>query len=291
MRLAFLGTPEAAVPTLRALLVAGHDVPVVVTRPDRRRGRGGALSQSPVKVAAMELGLRVSERIGDVIDLGLDLGVVVAYGAMIRANVLDELAMLNVHFSLLPRWRGAAPVQRAILAGDTVTGVSVMSLEEQLDTGPVHLQRRVDIEEKRLSELTTELAQVGAAALVEVLATPSLLGSAHAQEGETTYAEKLTKEDLHLSPSMDVATLLRVVRLERAFTFIEGRRLGVLRAHPCENMAGAEGAVSVGEGRICLVAADGAIALDEVKPEGSKVMTSSAWWAGARLHAPSAQWS
>ena len=146
MRLAFLGTPEAAVPSLRALVMAGHDVEIVISRPDRRRGRGSELSASPVKGAANEMGLRVSDRIGDLDAFDLERGVVVAYGALIRGSVLERLPMLNVHFSLLPRWRGAAPVERAILAGDGVTGVSVMSLEVALDTGPVHVERREDRE-------------------------------------------------------------------------------------------------------------------------------------------------
>ncbi|MDE3064659.1 MAG: methionyl-tRNA formyltransferase, partial [Acidobacteriota bacterium] len=126
MRLAFLGTPAAAVPTLRALVEAGHDVEVVVTRPDRRRGRGGEVSHSPVQLAAEELGLRVAHSLDGLDALEVERGVVVAYGSLIPAEVLARVPMLNVHFSLLPRWRGAAPVARAILAGDDETGVSVM---------------------------------------------------------------------------------------------------------------------------------------------------------------------
>jgi methionyl-tRNA formyltransferase len=118
MRLAFLGTPEPAIPSLRALVEAGHEVVIVITRPDRRRGRGSALSSSPVKGAALELGLRVSHQMSDLNGLNVERGVVVAYGALIRGSVLEKIPMLNVHFSLLPRWRGAAPVERAILAGD-----------------------------------------------------------------------------------------------------------------------------------------------------------------------------
>ena len=137
MRLAFLGTPSAAVPSLEALVYAGHEVALVVTRPDRKRGRGSELSPSPVKQAALGLGLPVSHSLKDLEGLGVERGIVVAYGALIPAAVLAVTPMLNVHFSLLPRWRGAAPVQRAILAGDEQTGVCVMTLEEALDTGPV----------------------------------------------------------------------------------------------------------------------------------------------------------
>ena len=166
MRLVFLGTPAAAVPSLRAVVGAGHEVVLVVTRPDRRRGRGSTLSPSPVKEAALELGLPVAHSVKVLDEVSADLGIVVAYGAMIKPEVLERLPMLNVHFSLLPRWRGAAPVERAILAGDEETGVGIMSLEATLDTGPLHAERRVTVGDKTASALTNELADVGATLLV-----------------------------------------------------------------------------------------------------------------------------
>jgi methionyl-tRNA formyltransferase len=188
MRLAFLGTPDAAVPVLRALVDAGHDVAIVITRPDRRRGRGGELSPSPVKAAALSLGLEVGHRLDDLDGLEVQRGIVVAYGAMIPAAVLEKTPMLNVHFSLLPRWRGAAPVERAILAGDAETGVGIMSLEETLDTGPLHAERRTDVDDKTAAQLTAELASLGAEALIEVLASRELLENPTPQTGEATYA-------------------------------------------------------------------------------------------------------
>src|ERR1017187_2706748 len=291
MRLAFLGTPEPAIPSLRALVEAGHEVVIVITRPDRRRGRGSALSSSPVKGAALELGLRVSHQMSDLNGLDVERGVVVAYGALIRGSVLEKIPMLNVHFSLLPRWRGAAPVERAILAGDEVTGVSIMSLEAALDTGPVHLVRPLVVGEKTASELTRELAHVGAEALIEVLASPELMSNPRAQAGPATYAEKLTTETFHLVPAMDRVTMLRTVRLERAFVFVNGRRLRVLRAHADAMTHRGMGTLQVREGNIYLVGADGAIALDDVQPEGAKAMPASAWWAGARLDGVDVRWS
>lgn len=291
MRLAFLGTPEPAVPTLRAIVEAGHEVAIVITRPDRRRGRGNELSPSPVKAAAQELGLAVGHRLSDLHDLSLERGVVVAYGALISASVLEDVPMLNVHFSLLPRWRGAAPVERAILAGDEMTGVSVMSLEVALDTGPIHLERAVPIGEKRASELLNELAQLGASALVEVLANPELLHHPHVQQGETTYAEKLTKETFHLLPTMSPDELLRTIRLEHAYTFIGGRRLLVTRAHLSNTTGASPGSLRVEDGDVCLVGTGGTITLDEVQPEGSRLMSARAWWAGARLDVERATWS
>ena len=134
-----------AVPPLRALVDAGHDIALCVTRPDRRRGRGSAVTPSPVKAAALELGLPVSHSMEDVAEAGVELAVVVAYGRIIPASLLARVPMVNLHFSLLPRWRGAAPVERALLAGDEETGVCLMKLEEGLDTGPVYARLVVPI--------------------------------------------------------------------------------------------------------------------------------------------------
>ena len=162
MNLVFLGTPEVAAGTLRALVGAGHDVRLVVTRPDTRRGRGSGHSPSPVKQAAEALGLAVSHRPGDVMGSGAELGVVVAYGRLIRPEVLAVVPMLNVHFSLLPRWRGAAPVERAILAGDAETGACLMALEEGLDTGPVYDRAVTPIgEDETADDLRRRLGEIG----------------------------------------------------------------------------------------------------------------------------------
>ncbi len=290
MRLAFLGTPEPAVASLNALVQAGHDVAIVITRPDRRRGRGGTLSPSPVKAAALSLGLPVGHRLGELDDQDVERGVVVAYGAMIPAAVLDRIPMLNVHFSLLPRWRGAAPVERAILAGDEETGVGIMSLEAALDTGPLHAQRRTSVDAKTAAQLTAELAGLGAEALVEVLGNGQLLDHPTPQVGEATYAEKLTTETFHLEPLMPTAQLERTVRLERAFTFVNGRRLKVLAAH-ISSTKGVPGSLAAIDGDVALIAMDGALVLDTVQPDGSKVMTARAWRAGARLSPSGATWA
>jgi methionyl-tRNA formyltransferase len=291
MHVAFLGTPEAAVPTLRALIEAGHDVDIVITRPDRRRGRGNERSPSPVKVAAESLGLRVAHRLSDLEGVSVERGIVVAYGALIPGAVLERTPMLNVHFSLLPRWRGAAPVERAILAGDAQTGVSVMTLEVELDTGPVHVERRVTIDEKTLTELLGELSFVGAEALVEVLASTSLLANATPQSGEVVYAAKLTKEDFHLTPSMASEQVLRTVRLGRAFTFVHGRRLLVeAAARSAETDVDVGHVTRRGDG-ILLGAVGGAVELRRVRPEGKSSMDAPAWWAGARLDEHSTMWA
>jgi methionyl-tRNA formyltransferase len=290
MRLAFLGTPEAAVPSLRSLVEAGHDVELVLTRPDRKRGRGGVLTPSPVKACAQEFGLTIGHRLSDLDELEVERGVVVAYGRLLSAELLARIPMLNVHFSLLPRWRGAAPVERAILAGDHETGVSIMTLEEDLDTGPVHSERRVVVGEKRLTVLLDELATLGARALTEVLASAELLANPRAQHGEATYAAKLTKEDHHLHSSSSAVQLTRIVRLGRAFAFVNGRRLLVEEA-TVDQVDVAPGAIALHDGRVLLGASDGAIALERVRPESAKSMSALAWWSGARLSAKTVQWT
>src|SRR5438094_7306712 len=222
MRLVFLGTPEAAVPPLRALVDAGHDVALVVSQPDKRRGRGAALVPSPVKAAATELGLTRSDLVDDSLRVGAELGVVVAFGRLIKPHVLDKVPMVNVHFSLLPRWRGAAPVERAILAGDRETGVCIMRLEEGLDTGPVYDREVVAIgEEETVAQLRDRLVDTGTRLLLRRLRAG--LGEPEAQVGEPTYAAKLDPDELHLDWQLPAVELHRTVRLGRAWTTFRGK--------------------------------------------------------------------
>jgi methionyl-tRNA formyltransferase len=265
-----------AVPPLRGLVGAGYEVALVVSGADRRRGRGSSTSPSPVKAAALELGLPVTARVDDVLGVGVDLGVVVAYGRLVRPHVLAAVPMVNVHFSLLPRWRGAAPVERAILAGDTETGVCVMQLEEGLDTGPVHACERVAIgADETLDELRGRLVELGTTLLLRSLAEG--LGDPVPQEGEPTYAAKLEPGELRLDWRRPAVELHRVVRLGRAWTTFRGARLRVLRARL------AEGSYGPGELAGAVVAAGvGALELVEVQPEGRRPMPAEAWLAGAR---------
>ncbi len=267
---------------LRALVDAGHDVALVVSRPDTRRGRGGALAASPVKAAAQDLGLAVTDRVDDVLDVGAELGVVVAYGRLIKPHVLAVLPMVNLHFSLLPRWRGAAPVERAILAGDQTTGVCVMALEEGLDTGPVYGYKTVAIgDDDTLDELRAGLADAGTGMLLNMLETGLPLG--RAQVGEPTYAAKIDAREHHLDWARPALELHRVVRLGSAWTTHRGRRLRVLRARHSAGPDLAPGeldaaALRVGTG-------DGALELIEVQPEGKGPLAATSWRNGARLEA------
>jgi len=275
--LVYLGTPDAAVAPLRALQGAGYDVRLVVTQPDKRRGRGSSLLPSPVKAAAVELGLPVSHRVDDVIAAGAELGVVVAFGRLIKPHVLDALPMVNVHFSLLPRWRGAAPVERALLAGDTETGVSLMTLEAGLDTGPVHARRVVPIgPEDTADDLRAALVAQGTELLLEQLRDG--LSPPVPQVGEATYAAKIDPAELQLDWTQPATHLDRVVRVGRAWTTFRGARLRLLGARllPAGPLGPGElDGVVVGAGH-------GALEMLEVQPEAKAPMGARAWVNGAR---------
>jgi len=279
MRIAFLGTPEVGVPPLRALVAAGHDVEVVVTRDDKRRGRGPGLVPSPVKSAALDLGLAVTTEVDAVLGRNLDLGVVVAFGRIIRPHVLAELSMVNLHFSLLPRWRGAAPVERTVLAGDRETGVCLMEVAEGLDEGGVYALGRTPVgSEETVDELRRRLVEIGTRMLVEQLAAG--LGEAVPQLGEVTYAAKLAPEELHLDWSEPAALCHARVRLGRAWTQLRGGRLQVLRATVEEGPAGEPGEIDPELGVAC--GDRRRLILVEVRPAGRNPMAASAWANGAR---------
>ncbi len=297
VRIVYLGTPADAVPPLRALVEDGHDVAFVVTQPDRRRSRGAGVDASPVKQAALALGLPVltpekaREIVPEVQASGAELGVVVAFGQLLPVALLEALphGFVNLHFSLLPRWRGAAPVERAILAGDAQTGVDLMQIEAGLDTGPVYARAMVPIgPDETAGELHARLVEAGTALLRERL--PALAGAhAEPQVGEPTYADKLGVDEFRLDPTRPAADLARVVRAGNprpgAWFVLGGRRVKVWRAHE-EPDPGDGSDVPAGPG---VVRADGAVetargvlVLDEVQPEGKRAMPASAWRAGIR---------
>jgi methionyl-tRNA formyltransferase len=292
LRLVFFGTPEPAVAVLRSVRGAGHEIALVVTQPERRRGRGGATQPSPVQRAAEDLGVpvRTPARARDVIDdlaaSGAEAGVVAAFGQLLPQALLDAvpLGLLNVHLSVLPRWRGAAPVERAILAGDTETGVSIMRIDAGLDTGPVFRTVRTPVEtHESAGELTDRLIAIGIPALLDVLEQlPELAPSP--QVGEPTYAEKLTVDEFRLDPSAPADALDRVVRAGNprpgAWVDVDGRRVKVLRAHVGDGPSGPPYEV-VWPGAT-LTTGDGALALDEVQVEGRRPVPADAWLAGYR---------
>jgi methionyl-tRNA formyltransferase len=263
-----------SVPPLRALVDAGFDVALVVSRADARRGRGAARSPSPVKAAALELGLMVTDRVDDAVGVGADLGVVVAFGRIIKPDVLQRLPMVNLHFSLLPRWRGAAPVERAILAGDAQTGVDLMEVEEGLDTGGIYDRTVVDIgPDETAEQLRRRLVDAGVALLVRNLHQG--FGRPTPQVGEPTYAHKVEPAELEIDWSRPALDIHRLVRVGGAWTTHRGRRLKVWRtAVPPRDLAG-----------VVAAGGDGGVELLEVQPEGKPRMEASAWANGARWRA------
>lgn len=276
MRLVYLGTPAAAVPPLRALVGAGHEVVLVVSRADKRRGRGTELTPSPVKAAAVELGLPVTTDVDAAAEAGADLGVVVAFGRIIKPPVLAKLAMVNLHFSPLPRWRGAAPVERAILAGDDETAVCLMAVEEGLDTGGIYAEQRTPIgPDETAEQLRARLVDIGSAMLIEALGAG--LGSPRPQVGEPTYADKITPEELHLDWHRPASLLARLPRVGKAWTTFRSRRLLVIEAHavPEGPDPGTLDGVVAGTG-------DGGLELVRVQPEGKGILTARDWVNGAR---------
>jgi methionyl-tRNA formyltransferase len=234
-------------------------VALVVTNPDRRRGRGGTLSASPVKAAAERLGLPVSHEVDDVLTVGADLGVVVAYGQIIRPHLLAELDFVNLHFSLLPQWRGAAPVERALLAGDQETGVCVIKLDEGLDTGPVYSRARVPIGPTTTADdLRSALVRIGSKVLVNTLGGP--MPTAVAQIGTPSYARKIDPAELRIDWSAPAEQIDRLVRLGGAWTTFRGKRVKVHEAH----------------------IDDGRLVPDVVQPEGKARMAYDAWRNGTQ---------
>ncbi len=243
MRIVFMGTPDFAVPVLKALVAAGHDVVTAYSQPPRAGGRRGKeLTPSPVQRAAEALGIAVRhpttlrdlEAQADFAALDADVGVVAAYGLILPQPVLDapKHGCLNVHGSLLPRWRGAAPVQRTILAGDTLTGVGIMQMEAGLDTGPVRAEARTPVDGKTGTALAAELATMGAELMCKVLADlPGLPPRAQIEDG-VTYAKKIDKAETRLDFSHSAELLERQVRAFHPFAWfeLEGERYRVLAA-------------------------------------------------------------
>jgi methionyl-tRNA formyltransferase len=222
MRIAFMGTPEFAVPTLNALVAAGHDIAAVYTQPPRPAGRGKKLQPSAVQLRAQELDLTVrcpvslrnAEAQAEFLALRLDAAVVAAYGLILPQAILDApmSGCLNVHGSLLPRWRGAAPVQRAILAGDTLTGVMVMQMDAGLDTGAVRAKAITQVGAKTAGELTTELAELGAQLMIQVLGDMDQFPALAQSDNGATYAAKIEKAETRLDFSAGVQMVMLQVR-------------------------------------------------------------------------------
>jgi methionyl-tRNA formyltransferase len=300
LRIAFFGTPAFAVPTLTALLGAGQEIVGVITQPDRPRGRGQKISPAPVKALAVEEGLRVLQPArlardafeAEFAALVADIGVVAAYGKILPEWLLNQppLGMINVHASLLPKYRGAAPVHRAVLAGDAETGVTIMRVVKALDAGPMLAQAVQPIAANDTSGAVEQsLARLGAALLVETL--PAIATGTGVEtpqdESRATYAPRLTKDEGLVDYSRPAAAIHNQIRglqpWPRAFTFLDGARLVLHEARVSADAAGeARPGTILRTDRGLTVAAGDRRAIDviELQPEGRRVMTAREFVAG-----------
>ena len=288
LRLAFMGTPAFSIAPLAALISAGHEIAAVYSQPPRPAGRGHALQKSPVHAFAeanaipvmTPQSLKSTEAQAEFAALGLDAAVVVAYGLILPQPILDapRLGCVNIHASLLPRWRGAAPIQRAIMAGDTETGVMTMQMDAGLDTGPVLMAERLAIgPDMNAGELHDALSPLGADLIVRTMAALERGAIAAQPQPETgaTYAAKISKEETRLDWTRDAATLRNQVRglspAPGAWTEINGERVKVLKAALAEG-AGAPGTVL--DDRLTIACGTGALRLDILQRPGRGPMAA-----------------
>ena len=285
LRIAFLGTPDFAVPTLAELIAQGHDIAAVYSQPPRPKGRGMETVPGPVhqfaNTAKLEvrtpLSLKSAEEQSAFAALALDAAIVVAYGLILPKPILDapRLGCFNLHGSLLPRWRGAAPIQRAVMAGDAETGVMVMHMDEGLDTGPVLMAERVAIGRKTSGELADELSRLGADLMVRALAAleRGQVGE-QTQPGEgVTYAKKITKEEARIDWSKSATEIDCLIRglapSPGAFSEVKGERLKILYAEPAIGK-GPPGEVIADD--LTIACGEGALRLLKVQRPGGKAM-------------------
>ncbi|MBL6720611.1 MAG: methionyl-tRNA formyltransferase [Planctomycetes bacterium] len=299
MRTLFLGSPPFATPVLERLLASSHEVVGVVTPPDRRSGRGRALQRNPVAAAAHARGcpvlqpesMRAPESVAWLREQDPEVLAVASYGELLRTEVLElaPFGALNVHGSLLPRWRGASPVQAALLAGDTETGISIQQMVLELDAGDVLLERSTPIgAEETAGELAARLAVLGGEALVAALdaVEAGTVQPTPQDEAHITHCRKVPKEAGLMDFAATVQELGRLVRAMSPWpgastTLPDGRRLQVLRLEPCAGR-GEPGAVLEGPG-LCVACRDGAVRLAEVKPAGKGAMEDAAFLRGTPL--------
>lgn len=279
-----MGTPDFAVPTLDVLAEAGHDIVAVYSQPPRPAGRGKALRPSPVQELAEALGipvrtpasLRDPDEQAAFAALDLDVAVVAAYGLILPVPILEapRHGCLNVHGSILPRWRGAAPVQRAILAGDAKTGITIMGMEKGLDTGPIYAVRETEIDRKTAGDLTEELAETGAFLMQEVLADLARYTPEPQPEEGVTYASKIEKHEARLDFTRTAAEVERQVRafnpMPGAFIEFGGERIKILAA---DIVQAVEAPGMVIDERLTIACSAGAIAPTRVQRAGRTVMT------------------
>jgi methionyl-tRNA formyltransferase len=302
LRVVFLGTPQFAVPTLERLLASSHTVVGVVTQPDRPRGRGHKTSDAPVKARAIDAGIPVlqpatlkgPDAVSAIAALHADIGVVAAYGKILTEAILHTpaMGMVNVHASLLPRYRGAAPVHRAVIAGESQTGVTIMRVVRALDAGAMLdvVHRSIDPDETS-EDVERDLAQLGAQLLVSTLdrLARGPIEEIAQDEARSTYAPRLTKEDGLVDwarPAVDVHNLIRGLHpWPHAYTFWNGRRLILLRSSPSSGTTHAQGGVVIAahSEELRIAAGEGHLQILELQAEGKRPMTAREFLAGTHI--------
>ena len=302
MKVIFAGTPDFAAAALKAIAAAGFEIPLVLTQPDRPKGRGMQLAPSPVKQAALELGLRVAqpeklrnnaEALQMLKEVEADVMVVAAYGLILPQDVLDtpKYGCLNIHASLLPRWRGAAPIQRAIEAGDAETGVCIMQMDIGLDTGGVVSEHRYAIQPTdTANEVHDALMNLGAAAIVadlQQLKAEGRLKSVKQPEEGVTYAQKLSKEEARIDWNESAAVIERKIRafnpVPAAWVEYQGKPMKIWRAEAVAQQGRAGEVLSCSADGLVVACGENALKITELQPSGSKRMPIAAFAAGHKI--------
>ena len=302
MKVIFAGTPDFAAAALKAIAAAGFEIPLVLTQPDRPKGRGMQLAPSPVKQAALELGLRVAqpeklrnnaEALQMLKEVEADVMVVAAYGLILPQDVLDtpKHGCLNIHASLLPRWRGAAPIQRAIEAGDAETGVCIMQMDIGLDTGGVVSEHRYAIQPTdTANEVHDALMNLGAEAIVadlQQLKAEGRLKSVKQPEKGVTYAQKLSKEEARIDWNESAAVIERKIRafnpVPAAWVEYQGKPMKIWRAEVVAQQGRAGEVLSCSADGLVVACGENALKITELQPSGSKRMPIAAFAAGHKI--------
>jgi methionyl-tRNA formyltransferase len=295
VQIAVAATPEVAIPTLELLLQSGKNLVSVITQPDRPSGRGLALKETPVALWAKERHIVVhkpnsQDELSELVR-NFDLVITIGFGMIIKEEILalPKFGFINLHFSLLPRWRGAAPVQRAIEAGDAVTGVTVFQLDRGMDTGPIYRQVTFNLEEDTTSEsLLRELAQLGAKPVLETIDAITMGEAPRVQESSgATRANKLSKEEGHIDWTLPAEVIERKIRAyypnPGSWSTFRGSIIKIERVDIHEGHTGSPGALSTINRELIVSCGEGSLKVVDLQPSGKSVMAASSWLNGAQL--------
>ncbi len=299
MAIIFFGTPDFAIPSLKALIEAKEDIQLVITQPDKERGRGHILTYPPVKNLALSANILVEQPINikengfyhRIYNIKPEFIIVVAYGKLLPKTILSipKMGCINVHASLLPKYRGAAPIQWALIRGERRTGITTMLMDEGLDTGDMLLQKSIDIDETdNYDTLSTKLSQLGAITLIETIngLREGVIKPVR-QSGEASYAPPLTKSNGKIAWDMDARDIFNFIRgmfpWPSAYTYLKNERIKIIRTKPIEG-EGIPGRIELASaGKLIAGTGKGLLIIEELQPDGKKIMTASAFLSGRKL--------